>query len=74
MWKKVMEKEENNSKPKMGIIVVMVDWDQLVVDVCVTTRGQKANMPVEEPPQRDQSYKGLMNQMGERKEGSFGCS
>jgi hypothetical protein len=27
MWKKIMEKEEKNSKPKVGINVAMVDWD-----------------------------------------------
>jgi hypothetical protein len=37
MWKKVMEEEEKNSKPKVGINVTMVEWDQLVIDVCVTT-------------------------------------
>jgi hypothetical protein len=25
----------------------------LIVDVCVTTQGQKANMPVKEPPEKD---------------------
>jgi len=27
MWKKIMEKEEKNSKPKVGINAAMVDWD-----------------------------------------------
>ncbi len=27
VWKKVMEKEENNCKPKMEINVDMVEWD-----------------------------------------------
>ncbi len=35
----------------MGINVTMVDWDQLVLDVFVTTRGQKARMQEEEEPQ-----------------------
>ncbi len=53
VWKKVIEEEEKNSKPKVGINVAMVEWDQLVMDVCVTTRGQRmimleANMSVEE--------------------------
>lgn len=52
MWKKVMEEEENNSKPKVGINVVMVGWDESVVDVCVTTQGQRASMLIEEPPER----------------------
>jgi len=34
-----MEEEEKNSKSKVGISVTMVKWDQLVVDVCVTTQG-----------------------------------
>jgi hypothetical protein len=29
-----MEEEEKNSEPKVGINVVMVEWDYLVVDVC----------------------------------------
>jgi hypothetical protein len=37
MWKKVMEEEEKNSKSKVGINVVIVERDQSVVDVCVTT-------------------------------------
>ncbi len=48
VWKKVMEEEEKNSKPKVGINLAVVKWDQSVVDVCVTTRGQKASMPIEE--------------------------
>jgi hypothetical protein len=31
-----MEKEEKNFKQKIGINVGMVEWDQSVVDVCVT--------------------------------------
>ncbi len=27
IWKKVMEEEEKNSKPKVGINVAMVEWD-----------------------------------------------
>ncbi len=50
-----MEEEEKNSKPKVGINVAMVEWDQLVVDVCVTTQGQRASMLVEEPPEREVS-------------------
>jgi len=30
---------------KVGVNVAMVERDQLVVDVCVTTRGQRARMP-----------------------------
>ncbi len=44
VWKKVI-KEEKNSKPKIGVNVAMVKWDQLVMDVCVTTKGQGARMP-----------------------------
>ncbi len=49
VWKKVMEEEEKISKPKVGINVAMVEWDQLVIDVCVTMQGQRASMPIEEP-------------------------
>jgi hypothetical protein len=34
----------------VGINVAMVDWDQLVLNVFVTTGGQKARMPKEEKP------------------------
>jgi hypothetical protein len=44
VWKKVIEEEEKNSKPKVGVNVAMVDWGQLVVNVCVTTKGQKMRM------------------------------
>jgi hypothetical protein len=44
VWKKFIEEEEKNFKPKVGINVAMVDWDQLVVDVCLTTRGQRVRM------------------------------
>jgi hypothetical protein len=27
VWKKVMEEEEKNSKPKVGINIAMVKWD-----------------------------------------------
>ncbi len=53
MWKKVMEEEEKNSKPKVWINVTMVEWDQLVIDVCVTTWGQKASMLVKEPLEKE---------------------
>jgi hypothetical protein len=43
VWKKIIQ-EGNNSKSKVGVNVAMVDWDQLVVNVCVTTRGQKVKM------------------------------
>jgi hypothetical protein len=39
IWKKVIEEEEKNSKLKVGINVAMFEWDQLVVDVYMTTRG-----------------------------------
>jgi hypothetical protein len=41
MWKKVMEEEEKNSKSKVGINVIIVEWDQSVVDVCVTMRVKR---------------------------------
>jgi hypothetical protein len=37
-----MEEEEKKSKPKVGVNVAMVDWDQPILDVFVTTRGQNA--------------------------------
>jgi hypothetical protein len=39
-------KKKKSSKPKVGINMAMVEWDQLVVDVFVTTRGQRAMMSV----------------------------
>jgi hypothetical protein len=56
MWKEVMEEEEKISKLKVGINVAMVKWDQLVVDVCVTMQGQRASMPVEDPPEREVNH------------------
>ncbi len=53
MQKKIMEEEEKNSRSKVGIIVAMVKWEQLVVDVCVTTQGQRASMLIEEPPKKE---------------------
>jgi hypothetical protein len=50
MWKRVIEEEEKNSKPKVGINVTMVEWDQSIFDVCVTMQGLKVSMPVKEPP------------------------
>jgi hypothetical protein len=44
VWKKAMEEEEKNSKLKVGINVVMVEWDQSIVDVCVTMQSQGASM------------------------------
>jgi hypothetical protein len=43
VWKKIIE-EEKNSKLKVGVNVAMVNWDQPIVNVCVTTRGQKVRM------------------------------
>jgi hypothetical protein len=40
-FKKVMEEEEKKSKPKVGVNVVMVNCGQPILDVFVTTRGQK---------------------------------
>ncbi len=48
-----MEEEEKNSKPKVGINVTMVEWDQLVIDVCVTTWGQRTSMLVKEPLEKE---------------------
>jgi len=39
-----LSKKKKSSKPKVGINMAMVEWDQLVVDVFVTTRGQKVMM------------------------------
>jgi hypothetical protein len=74
MWKKVMEKENENCKPKVEINVDMVEWDQSIVDVCDHTRSEGKYANCGTFRERGQSYKGLMNQMGESKEGSFGCS
>jgi hypothetical protein len=34
-----MEEEKKMSKPKDGMNVAIVDWDQPILDVFVTTRG-----------------------------------
>jgi len=51
-WKKVMEKEAKSSILKVGVNVVMVDRDQLILDVCVTTRAQIACMLQDGEPQK----------------------
>jgi hypothetical protein len=40
----LFKKKKKIPKPKVGVNVAMVDWDQLVVNVCVTTRGQKVKI------------------------------
>jgi hypothetical protein len=39
-----MEEEEKKSKPKVGLNVAMVDWDQPILDVFLITRGHKVHM------------------------------
>jgi len=57
-----MEEEEKMSKPKFGVNVVMVDWDQPILDVFVSTRGQKAHMLEEEIHEKKfKSYETTMN-------------
>jgi hypothetical protein len=51
-WKKVMEEEAKSSILKIGVNVVMVDWDQLILDVCVTIRAQTACMLQDGEPQK----------------------
>jgi len=34
-----MGEEYNNFKLKVGINIIIVNWDQPTIDVCVTTRG-----------------------------------
>jgi hypothetical protein len=53
MWKKIMENATNNSQPKLGLNVTMVQCDQPILDVLVTIRGQRARMPEEEPEERE---------------------
>ncbi len=48
-----LEDETKNSAPKVGINVTMVDQDQLVLDLFVTTRGQKTRMLKEELQDRE---------------------
>lgn len=42
-----LSKEKKSSKPKVGVNMAMVEWDQLVF---VTTRGQRAKMLVADMP------------------------
>jgi hypothetical protein len=69
-----MEEEENNCKLKVGINVAMVEWDHSVVDVCNHARLEGKYVSRGTSRERSQSYKRLTNQMGNRKEGSFGCN
>ncbi len=41
VWKRACEEEIVNAKPKVGVNVAMVKWDQPLIDVCVMTRGRK---------------------------------
>jgi hypothetical protein len=45
MWKHVSKEEIDNAKPKAGVNVAMVEWDQPLVDVCVRIRGRKSLLP-----------------------------
>jgi hypothetical protein len=69
-----MEEEEKNCKLKVGINVAMVKWDHLILDVCDHARSEGKYANRRTSRKRSQSYKGLTNQMGKRKEGSFGCN
>jgi hypothetical protein len=42
VWKCICEEETTGTKPKVGVNVVMVDWDQPLVDVSITTHSKKA--------------------------------
>jgi hypothetical protein len=52
-----MEEEEKKSKPKVGMNVAMIDWDQPILDFFVTTRGQKARMLKEEIQEKELSLR-----------------
>jgi hypothetical protein len=44
-WKCVCEEKIFNAKPKVGVNVAMVEWDQPLVDVCIMTCGRKTLLP-----------------------------
>jgi hypothetical protein len=48
VWKCICEEETIGTKPKVGVNVNMVDWDQPLVDVSVTTQSTKALLVDEE--------------------------
>jgi hypothetical protein len=48
VWKCICEEEKTRAKPKVGVNVTMVDWDQPLMDICVTTRSKKAPFTDEE--------------------------
>jgi len=48
VWKHICEEETTRAKPKVRVNVTMVDWDQPLVDICVTTRSKKAPFTDEE--------------------------
>jgi hypothetical protein len=50
-----MEEKKKKSKPKVKVNVAMIDWDQPILDVFVTTRGQKACMLEEEIQEKELS-------------------
>jgi hypothetical protein len=52
----------------------MVEWDHSIVDVCDHMRSEGKYASRWTSRERSQSDKGLTNQMGKRKEISFGCN
>jgi hypothetical protein len=63
VWKCVCEEEIVDAKPKVGVNVAMVEWDQPLVDVCVMIHGRKTLLPkadheeIELNPTRGQQIK-----------------
>jgi hypothetical protein len=47
-----MESATNNSQPKLGVNVTTIQCDQPILDVLMTTRGQRARMLEEELEER----------------------
>ncbi len=68
IWKKVMEEEEKKSRPKVGVNFAMIDQDQPILDVFVTTKGQKACMLEEEIQEKELNpTKGWRTKLGQEK-------
>jgi hypothetical protein len=47
VWKHVYEKNARNAKTKVGVNVVMVEWNKPLVNVCVMMRSKNALLLVD---------------------------
>jgi len=68
VWKCICEEETIGIKPKVGVNIFMVDWDQPLVDVSVTTWSKKALLVDEEQGNTTTSHTKRWNQVEQGKD------